>query len=240
MGVTTAAVIGIGASAVGAGMSYSAQRRAAATQEQFGMLNAQAEEQAARLQSQQTIMSLRLQRASAKAQQVSNERNAKGMRQQVEAESRVAQENIRRSRDAFSKDFGQMRAGLSESGVLASSGSPLDFLVSASEDQALIEAEMKWTDSINRNRGQRQADIEALQGRQAGLNASLFGIQMKAERSAAKLKVAQARLEGFGAQGQAAGMRAQANAGLVSSIGGMGMDSYNLFQNRTPRTPKKS
>jgi hypothetical protein len=239
MGVTTAAVIGIGASAVGAGMSYSAQRRAAATQEQFGMLNAQAEEQAARLQSQQTIMSLRLQRASAKAQQVSNERNAKGMRQQVEAESRVAQENIRRSRDAFSKDFGQMRAGLSESGVLASTGSPLDFLVSASEDQALSEAEMKWTDSINRNRGQRQADIEALQGRQAGLNASLFGIQMKAERSAAKLKVAQARLEGFGAQGQAAGMRAQANAGLVSSIGGMGMDSYNLFQNRTPRTPKK-
>ena len=239
MGVTTAAVIGIGASAVGAGMSYSAQRRAAATQEQFGMLNAQAEEQAARLQSQQTIASLRLNRAAAKAQQVSNERNAKGMRQQVEAESRVAQENIRRSRDAFSKDFGQMRAGLSESGVLASTGSPLDFLVSASEDQALSEAEMKWTDSINRNRGLRQADIEALQGRQAGLNASLFGIQMKAERSAAKLKVAQARLEGFGAQGQAAGMRAQANAGLVSSIGGMGMDSYNLFQNRTPRTPKK-
>jgi hypothetical protein len=162
------------------------------------------------------------------------------MRQQVEAESRVAQENIRRSRDAFSKDFGQMRAGLSESGVLASTGSPLDFLVSASEDQALSEAEMKWTDSINRNRGLRQADIEALQGRQAGLNASLFGIQIKAERSAAKLKMAQARLEGFGAQGQAAGMRAQANAGLVSSIGGMGMDSYNLFQNRTPRTPKKS
>lgn len=240
MGVTTAAVIGIGASAVGAGMSYSAQRRAAATQEQFGMLNAQAEEQAARLQSQQTIMSLRLQRASAKAQQVSNERNAKGMRQQVEAESRVAQENIRRSRDAFSKDFGQMRAGLSESGVLASTGSPLDFLVSASEDQALSEAEMKWTDSINRNRGQRQADIEALQGRQAGLNASLFGIQMKAERSAAKLKVAQARLEGFGAQGQAAGMRAQANAGLVSDIGSTAMSGYNLYQNRTPRTPKKS
>jgi hypothetical protein len=240
MGVTTAAVIGIGASAVGAGMSYSAQRRAAATQEQFGMLNAQAQEQAAMLQSQQTIASLRLNRAAAKAQQVSNQRNAKGMRQQVEAESRVAQENIRRSRDAFSKDFGQMRAGLSESGVLASTGSPLDFLVSASEDQALSEAEMKWTDSINRNRGLRQADIEALQGRQAGLNASLFGIQIKAERSAAKLKVAQARLEGFGAQGQAAGMRAQANAGLVSSIGGMGMDSYNLFQNRTPRTPKKS
>jgi hypothetical protein len=74
-------------------------------------------------------------------------------------------------------------------------------------DQALIEAEMKWTDSINRNRGLRQADIEELQGKQAGLNASLFGIQIKAERSAAKLKVAQARLEGFGAQGQAAGQR---------------------------------
>jgi hypothetical protein len=237
MGVTTAAVIGIGASAVGAGMSYSAQRKAANTQETFGMLNAQAQEQAAMLQSQQTIASLRLNRAAAKAQQVSNERNAKGMRQQVEAESRVAQENIRRSRDAFSKDFGQMRAGLSESGVLASTGSPLDFLVSASEDQALIEAEMKWTDSINRNRGQRQADIEALQGRQAGLNASLFGIQMKAERSAAGLKVAQARLEGFGAQGQAAGMRAQANAGLVSDIGSTAMSGYNLYQNRTPRTP---
>jgi hypothetical protein len=233
----TAAAIAIGAQAVGAGMSYSAQRKAANTQETFGMLNAQAQEQAARLQSQQTIMSLRLNRAAAIAQKVSSERNAKGMRQQVEAESRVAQENIRRSRDAFSKDFGQMRAGLSESGVLASTGSPLDFLVSASEDQALIEAEMKWTDSINRNRGQRQADIEALQGRQAGLNASLFGIQMKAERSAAGLKVAQARLEGFGAQGQAAGMRAQANAGLVSDIGSTAMSGYNLYQNRTPRTP---
>ena len=227
----------LAASAAGAGMSYSAQRRAAATQEQFGMLNAQAQEQAAMLQSQQAIASLRIQRAAAKAQQVSSERNAAGMRQQVEAESRVAQENIRRSRDAFSKDFGQMRAGLSESGVLESTGSPLDFLVSASEDQALIEAEMKWTDSINRNRGQRQADIEALQGRQAGLNASLFGIQMKAERSAAGLKVAQARLDGFGAQGQAAGMRSQATAGLVSDIGSTAMSGYTLYHNRTPRTP---
>jgi len=241
MGIETViAITAVAASAAGAGMSYSASRKAANTQEMFGRLNAQAQEQAAMLQSQQTIASLRIQRAAAKAQQVSSERNAEGMRQQVEAESRVAQENIRRSRDAFSKDFGQMRAGLSESGVLESTGSPLDFLVKAAEDQALMDAEAKWTDSINRNKGQRQADIEELQGRQAGLNASLFGTQIMAERSAAGLKVAQARLEGFGAQGQAAGMRAQANAGLVSDIGSTAMSGYNLYQNRTPRKPATS
>lgn len=235
----TPAIIAIGsliAGGVGGYMSYSAQNAAANTQSQFGLLNAQAAAQAARLQGRQSLLSANIQSAGARAAAASAANNAVAIQSQTEAESRTAQENIRRSRDEFARTLGKMRAGAGDSGVLETTGSPLDFLVKATEDQQLYEAEQRWQDEGNRRAGFRKAAIEAAGGRALGLNASLFQIQGQADLAAAKVRQSQATMGGYAAQAEASGMRAKAAAGLVSGIGDTGMSAFNLYQNRTPRT----
>jgi hypothetical protein len=223
------------ASAVGAGMSYSASLDAAKTQSTFGLLNAQAGAQAARLQGRQAQLQSSIQAAGAKAQAATAANNAISIEKQTEAESRIAQENIRRSRQEFSNTFGKMRAGASASGVLETTGSPLDFLVKASEDQQLYEAEQRWQDENNRRGGFRKAQVERMSGTGMALNASLFDIQGQAELAAAKVRATQATMGGYAAQAEAAGTRSAATAGLVSNLGDTGMSAYNMYQNRTPR-----
>jgi len=238
MGGTAATIIGVMGlitTAVGGVMSYQAQSAAAKTQSHFGLLNAQAGAQAARLQGRQAQLQSSIQAAAAKAQAATAANNAASIEQQTEAESRIAQENIRRSRDEFSRTLGAMRASASDSGVLETTGSPLDFLVKASEDQQLYESEQRWQDENNRRAGFRKAQVERLSGTGMALNASLFGIQGQAELAAAKVRASQATMGGYAAQAEAAGTRASATAGLVSNFGSTGMSAYNLYQNRTPR-----
>lgn len=216
-------------------MSYSASNAAAKSQSRFALLNAQAQNQTANLEGKQQAMSARLQSVGAKAQGASAENNAVAIQEQTEADSRMAQENIRRSREEFARTLGKMRAGVSDSGVLETTGSPLDFLVKASEDQQLYEAEQRWQDEGNRRAGFRQAAVAKAKGSQLGINASLFEIQGIADMAAAKVKSSQATMNGYAAQAQASGMRAAATAGLVNDAGGMGMSAYNMYQNRTPR-----
>ena len=219
-------------------MSYAAQQAAAKTQSTFGLLNAQAGAQAATLQGRQAQLQSNIQAASARAQAATAANNAVGIERQTEAESRIAQENIRRSRQEFSSTLGRMRAGSSDSGVLETTGSPLDFLVKASEDQQLYESEQRWADENNRRLGFRKAEIERASGRGMALNASLFTMQGQAEVAAAKLRASQATMGGYAAQAEAAGTRSAATAGLISSFGNLGMSAYNMYQNYTPRTPR--
>lgn len=233
---TILAIVSIGVAAAGAGMSYSAQTSAARTQSTFALLNAQAQSQAARQQGRQQMLSAEIQAAAARAQQASQANNAAAMVEQVEANSRIASENIRRSREEFARTLGAMRAGASESGVLETTGSPLDFLVKASEDQQLYEAEQRWADEGARRQGFRAAAIERSGAAQSGLNAALYTIDGAAALAAGRLGASQARLNGYAGLAAADGMRTQAAAGLVSNIGSTSLSAYQMYQNRTPRS----
>lgn len=236
MGVETIIYgIALAASAVGAGMSYSAQVKAADSQSQFSYLNAQAGAQSARLQGRQQMLQASIQAAAAQAQARSASNNATAIQEQTEAESRIAQENIRRSRYEFSRTLGALRASAGDSGVLETTGSPLDFLVKASEDQQLLESEMRWQDEGNRRAGFRKAAIEKSGASQLGLNASLFTIQGQADMAASKVAASQARMNGLAGMAEAQGMRAGATAGLISGIGSTTSSAFNMYQNRTPR-----
>ena len=221
-------------------MSYSAQKSAANTQSTFGLLNAQAGAQQARLQGRQQMLSAEVQAASARAQAASAANNALGMKEQVEAESRIATENIRRSRDEFARTLGALRAQGSESGLLETTGSPLDFLTKAAEDQQLFESEQRWADESSRRSGFRGAAVEKARGSQLGLNAALYQLDGSASIAAGRLGVSQARMNGYAAQAGANGMRRDATAGLIGSAAGMATSGYSMYQNRTPRTPVRT
>lgn len=236
MGVETIIYgIALAVSAVGAGMSYSAQTSAAKSQSQFSLLNAQAGAQAARLQGRQQMLSAQIQAAAAGAQARSAANNAVAIREQTEMESRVAQENIRRSRDEWSRTLAGLRSQAGDSGVLETTGSPLDFLVKAAEDQQLMESEMRWQDETNRRAGFRKAAIEKAGGLKLGLDSSLYTIQGQANLAASKVNASQAIMNGYAGQAEAAGLRAGATSGLISNIGSTSMSAYTMYQNRTPR-----
>ena len=221
---------------VGAGMSYFGQKAAAKTQATMGQLNAEASAQQAMLEARQQMWQSKIQAAGAKAQSRSAFNNAVGMQEQVEADSRIATTNIRRSRDEFTRGIGAMRAQGSENGLLETTGSPLDLLTKAAEDQQLFEAEQRWVDENSRRSGFRAAAVERARGTQLGLNAALYQLEAKAALAAGRQKVAQAQMTGYGEQARADGMRREATAGLISSVAGLGASGYNMWQNRTPKT----
>ena len=234
--VSWIALAGLAISAVGAGVSYSAQSDAAKTSSQFGLMNAQAQAQASRQQAQQAMLSAEVQAASARAGQKSANNNAAAIQAQTEADSRIAQQNIRRSRDEFARTIAAMNAKGSDSGVLQTTGSPLDFLVAASQDEQLYEEEQGWAAGNARAAGLRSAEVARAGGDQLALNASLYSIQGAADMAAGRLGASQARLAGYGSAATAAGMRSSATAGALASAGQIGMSAYDLYRNRTPRT----
>lgn len=238
MGATALGVISLVVGVTGGVMSYTAQSAAADTQSQFGLLNAQAQAQSARLQGRQQQLSAEVQAASSRASAASAANNAQAIQEQTEADSRINQENIRRDREEFRRTVGLMRANASDSGVLETTGSPLDFLVAATEDEQLYESEARWADEVNRRKGFRTAAIERAGGAQAGLNATLQTLEGASAMAAGRVGAAQAKMGGYAAQATAAGMRSGAAAGLVSSIGDSGTNAYQMYRNRTPRTAK--
>lgn len=235
MGATAVAVISLVVGVTGSVMSYQASNAAAKSQSQFSLLNAQAGAQAARLQGRQAMLGAEVQAAGARAQSASAANNAAALQEQTEAESRTTSENIRRSRDEFSRTLGAMRAGIGDSGVLETTGSPLDFLVKASEDEQLYESELRWQDENNRRAGYRKAAIEKSQSNQLGLNASLFQIQGAADQAAGRIAASRATMAGYEGIAVAQGMNAGATASLISNIGSNTQSAYNMYQNRTPR-----
>lgn len=238
MGLTAGTILGIASLAVGttgAVMSYQAQSAAAKSQSTFGLLNAQSAAQQAKNQGRQQMLGAQIQAASARAQAASAENNAVAIQQQTEADSRAATENIRRDREAFARTLGAIRAAGSDSGVLETTGSPLDFAAAAVQDQQLYESEQRWQDESARRGGFRKAALERAGASQSRLNSDLLMIDGAASLAAGRVGAAQARLDGYAARASAAGIQAGATAGLVSNIGGLGMSSYQMYQNRTPK-----
>lgn len=238
--MTTAAVIavvGLVASAVGTGISYSAQSSAAKSQAQFATLNAAAGLQQAQAAGRQQAAQAQLQAAAADARKRSALNNAEAMRAKVDADSRVAQENIRRSRAEFAANLARQRATAAGSGVVDTTGSPLSLLVSASEDQALFESEQRWADENQRRAGRRQADAVELGGQVEGLNASLHEINGMAALADARLQGSQIRLNQFSSLASARGAQSAATAGLVSGFGSSALQASDaVWKYRTPKT----
>ena len=231
------AIAGVAATAIGTGVSYKASQNAAATNEQFALMNAQAASQGASQQGAMQAAQAQLEAIKQGKAQEAAYANAAGIRAQTERESGNAQENIRRSREDFARMLAQQRAATASRGIVDTTGSPLELLVKGAETQALAEEEMRYADEISRRQGFRSADLETIRGETAGIDVGMSLLSAAAARNNAAMGVSQAKLGLFGARAQSAGMRSEAMGSLISGIGGMARDAYSY--RRTTSTPYK-
>ena len=237
IGSTIFKVGSVVATGVGAGVSYQASQNAAATNEQFALMNAQAASQGARQQGAMQAAQAQLEAIKQGKAQEAAYANAAGIRAQTERESGNAQENIRRSREDFARMLAQQRAATASRGIVDTTGSPLELLVKGAETQALAEEEMRYADEISRRQGFRSADLETIRGKTSGIDVGMSLLSAAAARNNAAMGVSQAKLGLFGARAQSAGMRSEAMGSLISGIGGMARDAYSY--RRSASTPYK-
>jgi hypothetical protein len=221
------AIAGVAATAIGTGVSYKASQNAAATNEQFALMNAQAASQGASQQGAMQAAQAQLEAIKQGKAQEAAYANAAGIRAQTERESGNAQENIRRSREDFARMLAQQRAATASRGIVDTTGSPLELLVKGAETQALAEEEMRYADEISRRQGFRSADLETIRGETSGIDVGMSLLSAAAARNNAAMGVSQAKLGLFGARAQSAGMRSEAMGSLISGIGGMARDAYS-------------
>ncbi len=234
----TGVILGVIAAA-GAGLQYSASVSAAKTNETLSLANAQSATQAARNQGQMQAAQAQLQAIQDGKGQEAAYANAAGIRQSTEADSRRAQENIRRSRQDFARAMSRQRAAVAARGVVDTTGSPLELLVKASEDEQLYEEEQRYADEISRRQGFRAADLEHVRGDTAGIDQGLSLLSAAAARSDAQLKQSQVKLDLFASRANSTAMRNSATAGLISSAGSIGRDMYQ-YRKTAPKSTSQN
>lgn len=231
---TYLAMAAIGASIAGSAVAYTGSVNAARSNDAIALANAQAATMAAKNQGSMQAAQAQLEAIKARKEQEAAFANAAGMRLKTEAESRAAQENIRRGREDFSKVLAQQRAATAARGVVDTTGSPLELLVKGAENQQLAEEEARYADEIARRQGFRAADLETVRGRVAGLDVGMSLLTAAAARNNAQMGATQARLNLFGERAQSQAMRTQATAGLISSAGSISRDFYSYRRSATP------
>jgi len=217
--------------AVGTGISVYSGFQAAKAGDAIALANMQNATLAARQQGELGQMQAQLQGIQAKASQEAAFADAENMRKRTEAESRAADENIRRSRDDFAAALAAQRNAIAARGVLDTTGSPLALLAKASEDQALYEAEQRQQDEISRRMGYVQAGNRQFEGKVQGLNVVMATLEGAAAKNRADMQTSQAKLDYMGQRAANAGQRTQAIGSLFSGLGSTASGYYNMRQN---------
>lgn len=154
--------------------------------------------------------------------------NAIAIREETENASKSAQENIRRARQEFAANLARHRAGIADSGVLETTGSPLDLALAAAEDQQMFETESRLTDENNRRRGFRTALGEEKQSTAHTMRGGLAMLDASAQSSVYRMQGIQAGLNRFASDAEARGKRGQAMGSLIGSLGGTASSGYSI------------
>lgn len=177
---TALTIASVAATAIGAGVSaYGAYQQGQAAQA-ISNWNAKAQENNARtqlrsMQAQAAVQKagadneLRLRAAEASARM----QNAKAIEQNALTQDAIGRTNLAKRREEFSRMQGEQRAALASSGVVESSGTPLDLLA---ETAAQIQQDMEeqhFTGELQRRTLFSEAAQERLGGRLALAGATL-------------------------------------------------------------------
>lgn len=239
MGAYTGTVLAIAslvAGTTGAVMSYQSSQNAAATQETFALMNSQAETQAARQKgalSQQQSLIQSIQSENAKKQGMAN---AVSLREDAEAQSRISQENTRRTRDDFARLMATQRARLSKSGIVDTTGTPLDLLAETAAQEQMTASEMGFQNEIQRRALFREADMQELQGNVAGFDAATYRNEGLSAVAGGRVAASQSRMNMYGQFAAASGTRMAATGQAISDAGSLADKAYNY----SPKTPRKA
>lgn len=168
-----ATVVSAGASAYG---SYQ-QGKAA---EMMGNYNAHQQELQTRMQLMGVQAQAEAQKRAAEAQFAMRQQeaqarfnNAKTIENQVAGQSAAARETARRKTDEYQRFVAGQRSAIAASGIVESSGTPLDILAETAGKIQLEREDSLYADELKRRSLFREADLERLGGRLALAGASL-------------------------------------------------------------------
>ncbi len=182
MAVTTSALL-IGATvatAVGAGVSAYGQYQAGQMQQSIANFNAAAQEKNARMQLMSMQASTAMQKQAAAAnfalasqQAQAHYLNAKSLENQALGQDRINREIIRRRREQFAEAQGAQRASIAASGVVESSGTPMDLVAEMAGTIQRDQEEQGYNFELQRRTIFREAEMERLGGDLAMAGATL-------------------------------------------------------------------
>jgi len=168
------------ATAVGAGVSAYGQYQAGRTQDAIAQFNAKAQERNARMNLMAMQASAAAQKrqaeanfALASAQAQAHYNNARSIENHALGQDRINREIIRRRREQFSEAQGAQRAAIAASGVVESSGTPLDLVSEMAGTIQRDQEEQLYNFELERRTLFREAQMERLGGDLAMAGATL-------------------------------------------------------------------
>jgi hypothetical protein len=144
--------------------NYNAHQQELNAKMQLMSIQAQAE-------AQKRMAEAQFKMRSAEAQARFN--NATSIENLVEPQSRNVRENIRRRGMEHDRALGTTRANIAKSGIVESSGTPLDIVANLVETMHLEKADMLYEDELSRRNLFREAELERFGGKMALAGATL-------------------------------------------------------------------
>lgn len=173
-------VAGLAVGVAGAAVSAHGQRKQGQMSDAMAQYNARQQMLNAQMQlmvvQAQTKMQKRMAEANfrmRKAEADAHEANAVSIERTAHAHSRVAREGIRRKGGEDRRAQGEQRAIIAASGIMESTGTPLDILAETAAQIQLNREDALYADELNRRSLFREADMERLGGKMALAGATL-------------------------------------------------------------------
>jgi hypothetical protein len=204
-GIEVALYVAAVAAVAGAGVSAYGQYQSGKTQSAIASLNARQQEANTRAQvlSMKAQAALKEQEAQANFQLRSAEstarlNNARSIEQQAMTQDKINASNLAKRREQFARMQSSQRALIAESGVVESSGTPLDVLAETAARISQDQEEQHYTNELQRRTLFSEAAQERLGGKLA-----LAGATLDRNSSLAAVALQQAAAQGA----QAAGIR---------------------------------
>lgn len=193
--------------------NYNAQNQR--DQAEMSLLQMQA--QSAQMKaSAEANLALRTQEANARFQ------NATMLEDKVKADDSISRLNIRKKAEEYARMQGEQRAAIAGSGIVESSGSPLDLLAeTAAKIQADQDADL-YANEVARRQTYREADLERLGGNMALAGATLDRNNALAEarltESAGQISLLSGRREAEITRLTGRAARTEANYNAIGSL----------------------
>jgi hypothetical protein len=222
-----------GIALVGAGTAAYGSAQQGKSAQLLANYNAYQQERNTRMQLSQVQAQVEAQRNAANAefalrQQEAQARfnNAKTIENQVAGQSAAARVTAQRKTEEYARFVGSQRAAIASSGIVESSGTPLDLLAETAQKIQLEREDSLYADELNRREMFREADLERLGGQLALAGAtldrssSIMGANLAGAAGQAEYRSGLRRAEIMRLTGQADRAAAN-NQALAQGIGGL-------------------
>lgn len=164
------AMIGPLLSAFGIGMDAKNGADAAKKQQKMAELNFQMQSDNINQQREASSMQAAINAQLASSEKAALERNAGVLEQQAGVVTSVGRENARRTREDFARMLAAQRASLAKSGVLDTTGSPLQMLAATAEQEQRAVDEQNFQTESQRRGLFREADNQRTEGELASIS----------------------------------------------------------------------